>query len=52
VRAIVLPGPPPRSEEVDPRRYDPAMTKLQWVYVIVGLLIVLSMVLAYVPIGR
>jgi hypothetical protein len=34
-------------------RYDPArMTKLQWVYVIVGLLIVLSMVLAYVPIGR
>ena len=28
------------------------MTKLQWVYVIVGLLIVLSMVLAYVPIGR
>jgi len=29
-----------------------AMTKLQWVYVIVGLVIVLSMVLAYFPVGR
>jgi hypothetical protein len=35
-----------------PRAMIRAMTKLQWVYVIVGLLIVLSMVLAYVPFGR
>jgi hypothetical protein len=28
------------------------MTKLQWVYVIVGLLVALSMILAVLPIGR
>jgi hypothetical protein len=34
-------------------RYDPGtMSKLQWVYIIVGLLVALSMILAYLPIGR
>ena len=38
--------------EADRRAKIRAMTKLQWVYVIVGLVIVLSMVLAYFPVGR
>ena len=29
-----------------------AMTKLQWVYVIVGLLVAVSMLLAVLPLGR
>jgi len=28
------------------------MTRLQWVYVIIGLLVALSMLLAVLPIGR
>jgi hypothetical protein len=28
------------------------MSKLQWVYVVVGLLVALSMILAVLPIGR
>jgi len=28
------------------------MTKLQWVYVVVGLLVALSMLLAVLPLGR
>jgi len=28
------------------------MTKLQWIYVIVGLVVALSMILAVLPIGR
>jgi len=28
------------------------MTKLQWVYIIVGLLVALSMLLAVLPLGR
>ena len=31
---------------------DTAMTKLQWVYVIVGLLVAVSMLLAVLPLGR
>jgi hypothetical protein len=38
--------------KADHRAMIRAMTKLQWVYVIVGLVIVLSMVLAYFPVGR
>jgi hypothetical protein len=30
----------------------PSMTKLQWVYVIIGLLVALSMILAVLPVGR
>jgi hypothetical protein len=33
--------------------YDPAeMTKLQWVYIVIGLLVALSMLLAVLPLGR
>jgi hypothetical protein len=28
------------------------MTKLQWVYIVVGLLVALSMLLAVLPLGR
>ena len=30
----------------------PVMTKLQWIYVVVGVLVAISMLLAVLPIGR
>jgi hypothetical protein len=39
---------PPRGAAYHPA----AMTKLQWIYVVVGLLVAVSMLLAVLPIGR
>ena len=51
-----MPAPPAAHKDgraLAPRRaIVPRMSKLQWVYVIVGLLVALSMVLAVLPLGR